>query len=336
MVMAYLPGGTLSRRIAGAPDGLPLADSICITSQVASALDYAHAQGIVHRDVKPGNIMLDARGNAYLGDFGIAQTPGAGSPAPLGTFAYMAPELLAGEKASPASDVYSLGVVAFEMLSGSRPYEAHDRASLLDLRARIGIPDILDLRPDLPPGMQVVLAQALAEDPSGRPPHASSLAAALHRASGLTDLPCAGLDKKAARKSGAVQPAEEDDETVDAMTAIRLPVIEEDDPATPDDVDDLEDEDLELDDHPLVRTPPPFAELSYTPPAADTQPGKSADGKDRLESPPTKVSVPAAIPAPERSEPRSIGPLLALIWLGAILGLLGLAVLAVVVISRSG
>lgn len=191
LVMAYMPGGTLGQRIAAAPDGLPLEEIICVTAQVAAALDHAHAQNIVHCDLKPGNILLDGRGNAYLGDFGIAQ-PAAGKEAlPEGTYAYMAPEVAGGVQATPASDVYALGVVVFEMLAGTRPFEVHSREAVLNVHAALVTPDVRQRRADLSSGVQVVLGQALNTDPAARPLHATSLAQALMRACGLTGLPCA-------------------------------------------------------------------------------------------------------------------------------------------------
>jgi serine/threonine-protein kinase len=317
MVMAFLTGGTLARRVGASARGLSLEDTICVVSQIASALDYAHAQGIVHRDVKPGNILLDGHGNAYLGDFGIAQLAETETPPRLGTFAYMAPELLMGKPATPASDIYSLGVVAFEMLTRRRPFEAHDRASLLTLHAQIGIPDIRPLRPDLPPGLQVALAQALAEAPDGRPPHASSLAQALLRASGLSGLPCA--------------------DTFDAQTL--TDVSDQPPPAVAG--DDWLDDDDAADARHDPRTPPPFADLGWLPDGPDTEPDQPDDSLPYSTLPPTQVGAPTAVPVPvstsgDEYAHHAFGPALLLIWVGVVLVLLALAVLAVVLISRAG
>jgi serine/threonine-protein kinase len=207
--MAYLPGGSLGRRIASTPAGLPLEDVVCILSQVASALDYAHSRGVVHRDIKPGNILLDSRKNSYLSDFGVAQLNGIQNGPALGTFAYMAPEIASGGPASPASDIYALGVVLFEMLTGQRPFEAHTREAVLAAHAEPGTPSIRQHRPDLPPGLQVVVSQALLADPAARPPYASSLASALLRASGLKGLPC--IDTDLDERSPLLAPAHPDD-----------------------------------------------------------------------------------------------------------------------------
>lgn len=184
LVMAYMPGGPLSHRIAAYRGGLPLTDVVHITAEVASALDYAHEQGIVHRDVKPSNVLLDERGHAYLSDFGIAQLAGdeLESILPPGTYEYMAPELAESNTANPASDIYSLGVMLFEMLTGRRPFYAQNRRDLIEAHAEMDVPNIQLFRPGLPLGVRVVVEQALIKDPLARPPHASSLALALARA----------------------------------------------------------------------------------------------------------------------------------------------------------
>ncbi len=231
LVMAYTPGGTLSKRLAALPRraegdpsdpripvGMPLATVVRLTAQIATALDYAHAHGVVHCDVKPGNVLLDEQGFAYLADFGIARlasdVPELDGHTP-GTYAYMAPEVAAGDAPGPASDVYALGIMVFEMLTGCRPYEAHDRRSVVEMAGRAP-PDLLALRPDLPPGVRVVVSQALSPQPESRPAHAGSLALALARAAGLEQLVCApgvvdGTDA-AAGQEGHDQPARKRDQ----------------------------------------------------------------------------------------------------------------------------
>ncbi|GAB4480851.1 MAG: hypothetical protein Kow00124_28010 [Anaerolineae bacterium] len=205
LVMPYLPGGTLARRIAAAPGGLPPAEVVRVTTQIASALDYLHQRGIVHRDLKPGNILFDADGNAYLGDFGIArlvdQEGGAGA-AP-GTREYRAPEVAAGDPATPASDIYALGMVAFEMLTGRRADpQMMCSGGLSPLNPRCW-------RPDLPPGVGVVLQQALDPEPGGRPARASALAAALSHAFKMAGPPPAAPLPEALPAASAAPPQED-------------------------------------------------------------------------------------------------------------------------------
>lgn len=192
MVMAYLAGGTLTRRIASTEAGMSLFDTICIIEDVAAALDYAHTQGIIHRDVKPGNILLDVQDHAYLSDFGVALLAAAGSEREAqtpGTYAYMAPEVALGASASRASDIYSLGVVIFEMLARRRPFDVREKDELL-AALEDAAPDLMSFRPDLPPGVRVVVNQALSHAPESRPARASALALALSRAAGLDRAPC--------------------------------------------------------------------------------------------------------------------------------------------------
>ncbi len=177
IVTPYLTGGTLAGRIAARPVGLPLPEAVRVCAQIAAALDYAHAEGLVHCDLKPGNILLDAQGNAYLTDFGIARLGGQLAPepgSPPGTPPYVAPEVMRGQPPTPASDIYSLGMVTFEMLAGRRPSHEPGAAG----------PDVGLLRPGLPGGVRIAVAQALSPDPASRPPQAIALAQALGRANG--------------------------------------------------------------------------------------------------------------------------------------------------------
>lgn len=189
LVTAYLPGGTLAGRIAAHPNGLPLRDALKWAGQLASALDYAHKQGVIHRDVKPGNVLLDGQDNALLADFGLAEWTGGsdnGQSGPLpGTYAYMAPELAFEQPITPACDIYALGVVIYEMLAGCRPFEllARDQFEAF-WKKSTAVPDLRRIRSDVPVGVRVVIEQALNRDPAGRPPHAAALAHALARAAG--------------------------------------------------------------------------------------------------------------------------------------------------------
>lgn len=142
--------------------------------RVAAALAHAHAQGVVHRDLKPANVLVNlGAGQVKLADFGVARADDAQhtrTGMTLGTPAYMAPEQLAGEPATPASDAYALGVMLFELLTGRRPHQAATLGELLKATvseppARLG-----ELRPDLPTTVVALIEQLLAHDPAQRPP----------------------------------------------------------------------------------------------------------------------------------------------------------------------
>ncbi len=186
LVMGHMPGGSLSYRIRESGTGLPLGEVARITAQIASALDYAHSRGIIHRDVKPGNILFDWQGNAYLSDFGIVtlseatvQLTGSGI---IGTPAYMAPEMAEQKDITPAVDIYALGVALFEALTGRLPFDTDTPLGMLMAHVNKPIPSVRLVRPDLPESVQAVIERAMAKDPSERYQSAGDLAADLRAA----------------------------------------------------------------------------------------------------------------------------------------------------------
>lgn len=184
MAMEWLTGHDLSRYVQ--PTRLlPEAMVVDIGIRLASALAYAHAQGVTHRDLKPANVRVDLpRGLLKLTDFGVARVDGAERTATglfLGTPAYMAPEVLAGAIASAQTDLYALGVLLFELLTGRRPHEASTLGALLKQMSTQPAQDLRVLRPDLPAELAQVLAQALARDPTERWASGEQLAQALAR-----------------------------------------------------------------------------------------------------------------------------------------------------------
>jgi serine/threonine-protein kinase len=172
LAVAYVSGRTLGDRIE-AEGPLGLDELLRLASEVGAGLDALHEQGLVHRDVKPDNILLDESGSAALTDFGLAKGPAytvltkAGQA--VGTLDYMAPELLRGVEASPASDVYSLGCVVFECIAGAPPFAGKSLFEVGSAHLAEQPPDPLKSRPDLPAGLSWVVPQALAKDPSDRP-----------------------------------------------------------------------------------------------------------------------------------------------------------------------
>jgi predicted ATPase len=159
------------------------AEVVRLVDQVAGALEAAHRQGVVHRDLKPSNIMLDELGNAYLTDFGIAKhlegtTIGTPTGAIIGSPAYMAPEQIKGEEITPQSDLYSLGGLIFEMLTGEPPFGLEDPAVLLYRQLHKPLPLVCEKCPELPPAVDTVLQKATAKDPADRYADVLSLAEA--------------------------------------------------------------------------------------------------------------------------------------------------------------
>jgi eukaryotic-like serine/threonine-protein kinase len=163
-------------------------------AQAATALDAAHAAGVVHRDIKPGNLLLDRDDNVHVGDFGIASAVGLDSFTEagtiLGTAGYLSPEQARGERATAASDLYSLAVVGFELMAGERPFESPSTTVEAARHANDPVPSIHGVKPQLPRVLDGVFRRALAKDPDARYPTAAEFVAelrlALHEDAGTT------------------------------------------------------------------------------------------------------------------------------------------------------
>ncbi|MGO9917929.1 MAG: protein kinase domain-containing protein [Isosphaeraceae bacterium] len=194
-VMQFLPGGTLDDHRPAGPDRQPLpADPKTVPrwlAAVADALDYVHTQGYVHRDVKPGNILFDAEGHAFLSDFGVAkvlasspetkstQTAMTGAGMVLGTPEYMAPELIMGEPFDGRVDQYALAVTVYEILCGRRPFESDAKTKLLVLHTSKAPARLTRWCPALPEGLSQAVLMGLAKDPNQRYRSCAALAAAV-------------------------------------------------------------------------------------------------------------------------------------------------------------
>jgi serine/threonine-protein kinase len=191
--MAYMPGGTVADMIKKGP--LPLATVVRLVEQIAEGLDHAHNRGIIHRDFKPSNVLLDANGNAYLADFGIAKvsesTVALTGSGIVGTPAYMAPEMAEHGDISASVDIYALGVTLYQMLTGKYPFAGETPIRVMMAHTQDPIPDVREARSDLPEAVTQVVKKAMAKKPTNRYRSAGELAAALQAAASGKPLPAA-------------------------------------------------------------------------------------------------------------------------------------------------
>jgi serine/threonine-protein kinase len=163
--------GTMLKQWSRKPNLLPLDKMIPILATVAEAMDYAHQQGVVHRDIKPANIMLTTDEVVKIMDFGIAKMATSSKTQTnivLGTPTYMSPEQISGKKVDGRSDIFSLGVVMFELLTGRPPFTADNVSALLFAIAHTPHPSVKAIRPDLPPIVKELLDRTLQKDPVHR------------------------------------------------------------------------------------------------------------------------------------------------------------------------
>ena len=170
-VMRYMNGGSLSDRIKASVFSID--EAAKILEVIAPGLDEAHAKGIVHRDIKPSNILFDRRGNPYISDFGIAkltqgQSGSVTGSAIIGTPAYMAPEQAQGEEVDGRADIYALGIILFEMLTGKQPYEADTPMAVAIKHITDPVPHIRQSNPKLPEGMETIIQKAMAKKKEDR------------------------------------------------------------------------------------------------------------------------------------------------------------------------
>ncbi len=170
LVMPLLPGGSLKEKITGP---MPADEAVEALSAIAAALDHAHGRGVLHRDVKPSNVLVDASGSLLLADFGLAKNSTVSSELTaagmvIGTPAYMAPEQAIGKPVDSRADQYALGIMAFELLTGRTPFRSESPFAILDKHLREAPPPPSSFVPGLSPTVDAVLAKALAKQPQNR------------------------------------------------------------------------------------------------------------------------------------------------------------------------
>lgn len=305
IVMAYLGGGSLADRIR--EGAIPLEDTVKIVNQIAEGLDHAHARGVVHRDFKPSNVLLDEHGNAYLADFGIAKitesTVNLTGTGIVGTPAYMAPEMGSEGIVAPSVDVYALGITLYQMLTGKCPYSGETPLSVLMAHVTSPIPDVRSERPDLPDGVARVLERAMAKKPQDRYATAGELAAAWQAA-----VAAAGSDARYAATSAV--PSEQTPPPV----APAPPVT----PAPP-----------ATSESDWQSAPSPMPRVRSEAPQAAPPPPQRAASDEWYSSPssPPPVNVPAAAPPAAPAKRRGGLGITALVIAG-VLGLMLIACIA--------
>ena len=172
-VMRYMSGGSLSEMIR--KERFSLRDAALIIERLASALDHAHSKGIIHRDIKPDNVLFDASNNPYLSDFGVAKLTEAAVSATdasaneaMGTAAYLSPEQARGEDVDSRADIYGLGAILYEMLTGEPPYRGNTVIGVALQHVNDPVPNVLKIRPDLPGEVDVIIKTAMAKNRDAR------------------------------------------------------------------------------------------------------------------------------------------------------------------------
>ncbi len=175
MVMEYIDGITLkqhARALSEQGQGISMDESVRVVSDVGRALAYAHEKGVVHRDVKPGNIMIDSSGRVVLTDFGLARVISnpqlTATGAIIGTPAYIPPEQGLGQPGDARSDIYSLGAVLYQLLTGTLPFRAETPIAIVYKHINAPLPSPTKLNPEIPPALESVLLKAMDKDPDNR------------------------------------------------------------------------------------------------------------------------------------------------------------------------
>jgi len=233
LVMRLVEGGSLDRQLRNGPLSLPRAARLF--TQIASALTYAHKEGVVHRDLKPNNILLDKNGDPYLTDFGIAKIVQSDGPAltatgvAMGTPAYMAPEQWRGAGVDARTDIYALGVMLYEMLTGQQPFKGDTPYVLMYKHFDEQPPQLRTINATLPPEIDPIMQRALAKDQEDRFASADQMAEALSAAVSGIAVPVQPMSTL------PLTPSVEDAATIMGETALPQPTRKpsSSDPATP-------------------------------------------------------------------------------------------------------
>ena len=231
IVMPFVQSGTLTDLLKGQPLLLPFIGRII--TQIGEALDYAHARGLIHRDIKPSNVLMDESGNCLLADFGLARIADASinltaSGAIMGTPAYMSPEQGSGQEVDTRSDIYALGIILYELVTGRVPYKAETPVAVIFKHIQDPLPSARKLNPELPEALELVILKALSKNPEDRYQTAADMIKAVQTA--IADLPPAEILKPEKRESelqafkSQVEKATRVKKRVDASASKAIPI----------------------------------------------------------------------------------------------------------------
>jgi len=240
IVLEYAPGQTLKERLktlSAANGRLPIPDAIRIMTEISDAVAYAHEKGMIHRDLKPANVMLSPKGQAILMDFGVAKMlDGVDHTATgtiVGTAKYMSPEQARGERPDERSDIYSLGIMLYEMVAGRPPFDADTTVAILMKHVNEPVPDIRQLHADVPNELVEIIDKALAKDRNERYQSAAHMAAALKLINrlGQTTTPATDAQKTvSSKKRQSTEPSSKEPAPASAQAE---PELSEAQPAQP-------------------------------------------------------------------------------------------------------
>lgn len=228
IVMEYIAGQSLDRLLSGETKKLPLNTALLLSEELAEALDHAHGQGVVHRDMKPANILVTNEGRAKIADFGIAKLNLANLTLPgraLGTPAYMSPEQLEGEQVDGRSDLFSLGAILYRMVTGHGPFQGNSVTTVCFKVANREPLRATAINPELPPELDAIIARAMAKHPAERYQRGLEFALDLHELQERGSTISKGaLGASRLSRAGEVVSRSGDDVTTDVPSGTFAPV----------------------------------------------------------------------------------------------------------------